>query len=105
AAASGVVCALASMATAGPPVMVADAGRVVELDAAAVREAPSGATFAVEGVEVPGWGRVDLELERFRVVSERTRFVAGGAGSAAGERRIAFDPESVVFVRGRAVGL
>ena len=98
----GVVCALVSLAAAGPPVVVADAGRVVKLDVEAVREAPSGASFAVEGVEVAGWGRVDLELERFRVAGGRTRFVAG---SAEGDREIAFDPESVVFLRGRAIGL
>jgi hypothetical protein len=49
--------------------------------------------------------RVDLEVERFWVTSPQVRFVAGSPGGIdSNDQDLAFDPESVILLRGRVAG-
>ncbi len=107
----GVVCSVPRSAAqphpAGPPRRAAfaversDGGvGVLRVDAAALRAAADRAgPFVIEDVPLaPGTG-VDLEVERFRVTSERTRFVVATPGGA--EAPFEFDPDRVVLLLGR----
>ena len=61
------------------------------LDAALRADGP----VVLPGVALDGRGEVTLELERFRITTPATRFVAGPAG-----RRLPFDPDRVILLRG-----
>lgn len=52
-------------------------------------------------LSMPGQARVELTLRRVRVATGATRFVRGRRGGA--DEPIAFDPESVVLLRGKGV--
>ena len=63
--------------------------------------APAGKATIEDFPLQPGL-KVDLALERFRVTNHQTRFVVGQGPDR--EEALAFDPDSVLLLRGRVVG-
>jgi DNA-binding beta-propeller fold protein YncE len=79
---------------------------ITRWDARALREVLglTGAAVIRDFPLTPG-RRVDLEVERFWVTSPMVRFVAGGGtGGVDHDQDLAFDPESVILLRGRVAG-
>lgn len=75
----------------------------VAIDWAALEQAAAHpGVIAVRDFPLESGKRVTLEVERFRVTTPGTRFVAGGGDR--GERAIDFDPEAVILLRGRVAG-
>lgn len=75
----------------------------VRLDPARLADAAkTPGALLIQGFPI-GIGRsLDLEVERFWVTKPGTRFVVGGHGGK--DEPLAFDPDSVVLLRGRVAG-
>ncbi|MDJ0785277.1 MAG: M12 family metallo-peptidase [Myxococcota bacterium] len=63
---------------------------------------PSRDEVRIRDFPLPPDRRVDLELEPFSVVSDRTRFVVGRLGRA--DAPLPFDPDEVILLRGEVRG-
>lgn len=82
-----------------PVSRASQAGSVPSFDVSAAAHLRVGERVVFSDVPLPGGGAVSLELERFSVITGRTRLVVGGS-----ERPLDFDPSSVVLLRGGVVG-
>jgi hypothetical protein len=89
----------AGVGTASPLVPQTDAPGVYSFDATAMDRLPQRDISLVMRI-----GQTDcrLELERFTVTDERTRFMLGSRGTK--DRLLAFDPASVTLLRGSVEG-
>src|SRR3954465_14071899 len=75
----------------------------VDLDALAAGIGQVGSAL-IQGFPLSPAERIDLEVERFWVTSPGAQFVLGGDQAGAGDASFAFDPGSVILLRGRVVG-
>lgn len=74
---------------------------MLSFDQSALSDIEVGGFVRLEGVPLPGIGRVDVRLSRFSVTTDASRFVVGDR--AGGDIEIGFDPDAVLLLRGSVV--